>query len=363
MKVPSTLPALLALGIIRLSVAQTGGTAFLRDGTPGYPPFGIEEKIFDKNMTHPNAVGNFQFVGSDISKPYVQNGSVPGVPIEGWSWQINATADVSLNSSRDTYDGVKYTNQFTAAARVALNFPRALLNHDLSLNISDDWGLCIRWWDLTNLPDDFVYPHQMRFDDGSCSSVLTKECINEIQNPTAQSHPSLLGCLGCPDLEQIQACKGSPISAFTGNCGGGIYSPENLPKYVVNGSMDVRSYADLRTYKKGDASSSDASYNNVATLALPIIVKFGSRYNLTGNGFTGGILNCPIPKNATEGSLAAVPPPDDPTTTSSATPSKTTSTSAATSSSPANKGIEMSGVQWWTLAGSNACMLVLAGYL
>jgi len=151
----------------------------------------------DEALKRPNATGHFSIGGFDISKPYS-----PDNTINGWTLDINVTADVAGHSD----------NGFVTAAAIKLSPPAALVTQPGGSLRADNasWALCLSvLGSLSQSTKDAG-----RSDDGSCVAMFGQKCVDDIlagwgdgwgsrPNPTR---------LPCPSFPIPKSCRDGPIS-------------------------------------------------------------------------------------------------------------------------------------------------------
>jgi hypothetical protein len=122
-----------------------------------------------------NVTMHFPFTGYNISKPF------PASPMDGWSLDLDVAADVPAHLP----DGTK---GFVTLSDVYVTPPKGELDSEDS-----SWDVCAQ----------YIGPIDATGDDGSCSTALGKECIDDwisatmaAYNKTGCAAPSMpLSCL------------------------------------------------------------------------------------------------------------------------------------------------------------------------
>jgi len=173
-----------------------------------YGPFWVPMSKYDKLMDSPNATGNYPIQAPRLGEPY----SVSGMA-DGWSWNINVVADIAMSESNTT--APDQANKTFTGVRVVLQTPIRP-----NAPVHESWELCALEWRM-NMSD---FPAKLRQDDGSCTSVLSKGCIKNIELRTVRefspSPSDGLPC-SCPDYEALSDCNAEEINVLKsgGSCG------------------------------------------------------------------------------------------------------------------------------------------------
>jgi len=183
-----------------------------------YGPFYMPIAEFREQMARPNATGRYPLPGGpDMSVPYPSGRGGAGFVAAadpGWSWTISVVADIEMPRSdvedpvNQTFTGAKLTLQAPTTRAVTTDAPGAAAA--AVVVVDDSWLLCIVQFDM----DIYDIPARFRQDDGSCSSVLSQQCVRAIEAETARLYTSsfdLRTPCHCPDLEKISACGAEEV--------------------------------------------------------------------------------------------------------------------------------------------------------
>lgn len=131
------------------------------------PPLGLSEDKWPLVLTNPSKEGVVKIDGFDISKKY------PGESIDGW------TVSVSLKSDIETKDVVPDpSGPYFNAAALRLNPPEdlvkdALYSDNKTFTAHESWMIKVH---RITLQDD-ANRTALANDDGSCSNLLSEECV------------------------------------------------------------------------------------------------------------------------------------------------------------------------------------------
>ncbi|KAH8892266.1 hypothetical protein GQ53DRAFT_864141 [Thozetella sp. PMI_491] len=215
-------------------------------GNDKLAPWGVNLTSFDANLAAPNATGRYPLPGPNISAPY---GSPPGyMIIDGWAWNIAVTADIPLSLANHTSPGNQ--DQVFTGTTLQLVIPDSLLTGapgSINAVVDESWRMCIMRWAL---PDD--YNDSLRTDDGSCTSIMSNQCIKDIQNYTAYTYKSSASCK-CPDLGKIlPSCSGNGLP---GGCAASSFEASEIRQWP-NGTLNELRFGG-NPHEKGDI----AAYN------------------------------------------------------------------------------------------------------
>lgn len=126
-----------------------------------------------------------------------------------WSWKIEVKADINLAESAyaTSYDVTEDHPLYTTGSQITLQAP--------SGGVAPDWGVCVFSWVTEFDYSDELRDHPDR-DDGTCSSVLSDQCISDLRQNVTDMWKTGLGCQ-CASIEKIDSCQPAPAS-FTQGC-------------------------------------------------------------------------------------------------------------------------------------------------
>lgn len=245
-------------------------------------PWNEPRSEFDALLNKPNATGKFPIAGPNISTPYSETR-----PIDGWSWSIDVVADFPIANSKT--QAAHYGTKFYTGGKVTLNAPISLLSSSGNLTVDDDWQVCVFGWQL----DGADYPDKLRTDDGTCSSLLTSECISGIYE--AATKMNFGGNCICPLSRDIPSCArlGNDSELWDMNNYAGLYNATRIREWK-DGKLDVEVYGGGTAHDRGNSTA----YNYIGSLAWPRMVSFGTKNQSAIS------LTCVRAVNATEGSTA-----------------------------------------------------------
>lgn len=173
-------------------VAQGPGFESGNVGTDDYGPWDLTPSQFDSFLDHPNATTEYDLPqGKNISAPYSEKS------IDGWTWSISVTADVPIENATDP------NAAYFTGTRITINTPPSLpkSNSSRNLHVDKSWQTCIVKWRFGE-----GYNDKLREDDGSCSSVLSKNCVTDIEAAVLKDYNFRTGCK-CPDVSKLSSCK------------------------------------------------------------------------------------------------------------------------------------------------------------
>ena len=180
--------------LLSLSAAKNLGGSY-GEGA-GFGPWGVPDATYNKLMDTPNATSKYPLPAPDTSVPYPASG-----PADGWSLAVSVVADIAMSESKSTtVDG--HENQTFTGSRVVLQAPAGS-----DAAVDESWFVCAIHWDL----DLDNYPAKLRGDDGTCSSVLSEQCIRDVEARSIEQYSSDYGSLSpcpCPTISDIPSCQG-----------------------------------------------------------------------------------------------------------------------------------------------------------
>ncbi|KAK3301864.1 uncharacterized protein B0T15DRAFT_325586 [Chaetomium strumarium] len=292
-----TLPA--AAVILSLASGQNPKS----DGSYGegtaFGPFGVPLTRYNELLNSPNATSQYPLLGPNISAPYPGSGNI----LNGWSWVVSVAADIPLSESNSTTadwypDNHNHNHTFTGSRVVLQQAPTT------GPPAHESWFVCVVNWDI----DLATYPSKLRTDDGSCSSVLSEQCIRDTEASVLEEYRLGLGgpnpCK-CPSLTEIASCEGEQAKALMsgGGCAAGPFNATAIRNWP-DGKLDVRQFGGP-PHKARNLTA----YNETGSLAWPVLAVWGPSTNNTRNStgqidFSGAVakLSCVRAKDATPGS-------------------------------------------------------------
>lgn len=250
-------------------------------GTSDKGPWQEPKDEFETLLNNPNATGNFPIDGPNIST------STSTRIIEGWSWSIAVVADLPIaNSSTFATD---YGDKFYTGGTITFNAPSSLLSSpSKNLSVDDNREICLFSWQL----DGVAYPSKLRSDDGSCTSILSIECINDLK--VAAKLTSTGNCR-CPIAKDIPSCAalGNDSALWSSTCAGSYHNASDIRKWE-DGKLEKGVFGGEMAHERGNSSA----YNYIGSLAWPFMASF------YGGGETITSLSCVRARDAAKESTA-----------------------------------------------------------
>lgn len=177
------------LGTSQLVSAQFGTENW---GNGKTAPWGLTYADFESSLEYANATGTFSVPGPDISRPY------PASTIDGWSWSILVTADMAISNSTSENTQNEYGGKFFTGSELNFNAPPSLRSNSQNVSVDSSWKVCVMRWDIMG---DAEYPEALRGDDGTCHSVLSPECTQNIEKAAIELSANSTDC-SCPDVRK-----------------------------------------------------------------------------------------------------------------------------------------------------------------
>jgi hypothetical protein len=204
--------SLLFLGFLLCRQGLAQGPDFTEDhwGVPsrGRGPWEVNYTSFSNLLDHPNATGEFNLPGPNLTLAY------PDAPTDqDWSWTVSVTDDIPVIGTGRSHPDRE--GKFFTGTRVRLNIPpyiAAAANataQNKSVNGYDGWEVCVMYWPWDSFSDqaNATFPEKFRQDDGSCSSILTSQCIQDWEALAVERYRPGSGC-GPPIRSLVESCSG-----------------------------------------------------------------------------------------------------------------------------------------------------------
>ncbi|KAK7949442.1 hypothetical protein PG988_016081 [Apiospora saccharicola] len=217
---------------------------------------------FFEALKTPNLTGTYDFATPNISAHLV-----PGVvtdeinsALKGWSLSIAVRAGAPY---RDGGGEEYYT-----AGEINLFAPQSLLANvtdeggQKNVSVLDEWELCVIQWDLGTE----AYPSALRHDDGTCSSVLSPDCLRDLQAAARRDCSN-------PDIEKIPACANDDTRPFRTSLASQSFPAEAIRAFP-RGTANLLSFA---TQPAPGGARNLTAYNDLGTVAWPVLLTFGTR--------------------------------------------------------------------------------------
>lgn len=247
----------IGIGSVEAGKATVDGAIEIALGTDNQGPWHEPKTEFDNLLHSPNATGSFPISGPNISAPYS-----PSAKPEGWSWFIAVVADIPIENSSVAGQN-ESENTFYTGGKMILNAPPS---HSQNLTVDDDWEICISRWQL----DGAAYPSKLRSDNGSCLSVLTNQCIDDIKVAANT------GRCSCPLSREIPSCAslGDDSALWDSNCITNFYNA-SATRAWKGGNLELGTYGGATSHDHGDVEA----YNYIGSLAWPVLVSFRGGQN------------------------------------------------------------------------------------
>ncbi|KAH6643481.1 hypothetical protein BKA67DRAFT_665287 [Truncatella angustata] len=268
--------------ILAAAIDTVKGSVTVFQATGDEGPWKEPIEDFEARLDAPNATGNYRIAGPNISVPYTDDNT-----LDGWSWSLAVTADLPIASELASKYG---SEKFYTGGKLTFNAPASLLASSTQyLTVNDDWQICLFNWEISNVD----YPDKLRTDDGSCSSVLTSECITDLQKAVA-TRSSPYQC-NCPVTKDILSCAtlGDDSGLWQNTCVARLFNSTHIREWE-DGKLDTWTYGGATLHDSGNVTD----YNYIGSIAWPVMASFG-----TGT-YQKGTLSCLRATNGTQGSTA-----------------------------------------------------------
>lgn len=189
-------------------------------------------------------------------------------------------------------------DEFYTGGNLVFNGPSSAANASSSSAdlVEDGWSVCLYEWTLWGA----AYPASLREDNGTCSSVLSTECIAAMEREAASKHTST-NCR-CPTAKDIPECAelGDDSALWSTGCGANYYNSSAVRAWGDDG-LEKFTFGGPASHERGNITA----YNYIGSIAWPVMASFSDVEN---GGLVTAKLSCPRAGTATEGSVA---PNDD----------------------------------------------------
>lgn len=158
--------------------------------------------------------------------------------------------------------------------------------------MDDNWSVCLYEWTVWFA----AYPASLRTDNGTCSSVLSSECIAAIEREAASKHTSER--CRCPIARELPECAelGDDNALWSTSCGANWYNSSSVRAWGDQG-LEKMTFGIPDAHERGNKTA----YNYIGSVAWPVMASFR---DLRTGGLVTAKLSCPRAKTATEGSVA-----------------------------------------------------------
>ncbi|KAK8081249.1 hypothetical protein PG996_000030 [Apiospora saccharicola] len=220
-----------------------------------------DDEGFLAALKKPNLTGTYEFATPNISAPETEK---PGEyteesnsVLQGWSLSVALTA------------GVPFRENHYVAGELVLNTPKSLLtnmtmtdegNSDRkNVSVADDWRLCIIQWGLGSK----AYPSALRHDDGTCSSVLSPDCIRALQDEARSSRRC-----SAPRIQDLPACADDDTRPFQAGALAAWHSASRIREFP-QGHAEMMAFA---TWPQPGGPGNLTAYNDMGTVAWPMLL-------------------------------------------------------------------------------------------
>lgn len=198
------------------------GEAYIADGMEIGIATVASPEDWEAAFNQPIAKGTYPTPGFNITQPW------PGQSVDGWAIDIQV-ANVSLANAEANATQLYGPVTSFIGTSIAIAPPLDLhgliyLNPNLDANHST-WEACVSVF----IPSPSIDWTPYQNDNGSCSTVLSSQCIADLVS-AGSARQDVKGSAGhCPTLSVPDSCKGTPVD-------GDIYSfgkrlPQQPPSY------------------------------------------------------------------------------------------------------------------------------------
>ncbi|KAB5575266.1 hypothetical protein GE09DRAFT_1091495 [Coniochaeta sp. 2T2.1] len=216
------------------------------------------------NVPGPNA--SYAYPGAD----HLNNQQYP------FTLGVVVTADIPATNVTDgTLSGVTDEDRakFFTGSRVGFQVPTLVANitgrsrPDNSSAPYTNWDLCVFTWDFSFVYNA-TYPYKFREDDGNCTSIVSEQCVKDMENEAVENYRKRDRQCQCPTVAKLSSCYEDSLFAKLG-CVAHTFNytdvqqwPEgNYPTYIYGGPF----------HDKGNITA----YNETGSLSWPVMTLWG----------------------------------------------------------------------------------------
>lgn len=244
-----------------------------------------DDEGFLEALKKPNLTGTYEFATPNISSPEAPSEAITeesNSVLNGWSLSVGLTA------------GVPFRENHYLAGELVLHTPESLLTNITdegssrkNVSVIDGWNMCVMQWTLNTQP----YPTALRNDDGTCSSVLSPDCIRAVEAKARNRCQD-------PRIHEIPACANDDTRAFrTGSFSGWL--PASAIREFPQGHAEMMAFS---TWPAPGGPRNLTLYNDLGTVAWPMLLTLRAN----GPAARWSQLFCVRPTEAVNGSTLPV---------------------------------------------------------
>lgn len=251
-------------------------------GQLSYGPYGLNADNWAALGVMPDSKQDFKLSGFNVSQRF------PGTALPGWTVTLGSKANIALPQGALAQAGG--AGNFFSGLTVRLTPPPTLTGFDpaasprtfTSYVADDSWLLC-----ATIVVPDEATSAKLADDDGSCSTILSADCVQAMELAISNSQASSNGAGGTcrqPDLSRLPAnCQipGAKVQTFEVPMSFTPYSTATA-QTANNAAMKMMNYlngSQVAAFGTVPAQNRDDrdSLNNATTFAIPMAFTFGPR--------------------------------------------------------------------------------------
>ncbi|KAI1331524.1 hypothetical protein F5Y16DRAFT_360160 [Xylariaceae sp. FL0255] len=293
----------LRLGLVFVSLAVAQENVIIQDALTG--PWQEPLSQFEASLqNYTNITGLYTIPGPNLTLSPIGSSSGDLVGIDGWKWNISISGQIPVanvsSAPADENDPHYYTGgELILSAPSSVLGPANGANGTDQLVVNNGWEMCVQSWDLGD--SGIAYPDKLRSDNGTCESLLSEECINDMLSYAVPlSGDYFCNCPAADDWTKSSACNklGSDALAIFQNSTS-VSSYFNASQLRdSNGTVIIKyEIGSLWSYHL----SNETVYNDVGSLAWPVMVNFNNQ----GSGELGS-MRCVRASTTIAGSQAPI---------------------------------------------------------
>ena len=131
-----------------------------------------------------------------------------------WWWDIRVTDDIPVaNSSSERLATGDDKDKFFTGTRVQLKTPGMISGQEMGQESAfKEWDICIIRW-LYGEGYGIPYPNEFRDDDGTCSSIVSDQCVKDMEQAAVKAYTHAPLHCQCPNVTELSSCDQDSIFA------------------------------------------------------------------------------------------------------------------------------------------------------
>jgi hypothetical protein len=179
-------------------------------------PWGMNLTEYNSHFMgqEPNVTTYLWIDGPNAS--YAYPGTATPDSLYPWILSVAVVADIpAANTSSSVLPENK--SKFFTGSRVKFQVPTMTANysgnHSTLSPAYKDWDLCLFTWDFSSIYN-ISYPDKFREDDGNCTSIVSEQCVRDMENAATDNYKSRQ--CQCPNVSKLPSCDQGSLFAKLG---------------------------------------------------------------------------------------------------------------------------------------------------